>query len=116
MRTEIKRRANRLPPRTLALLSAVVLFAAGLLLGLTIQKTATNQRIVAVGEAAGFVSSTPVVAARGGHTFYYPWCATANRIASGNQVWFKTPQVAHANGYAPATHCPGLSSAMITGK
>lgn len=48
------------------------------------------------------------VAARGGTTYYYPWCGGAQKIAPENQVWFKSEEAAQAAGYAPAKNCKGL--------
>ncbi len=49
-----------------------------------------------------------IVAARGGSTYYYPWCTGAAKILPGNRVWFESEEAARAAGYAPAKNCRGL--------
>lgn len=48
------------------------------------------------------------VAARGGKTYYYPWCSGALKIKPENQVWFRDKQAARNAGYFPARNCKGL--------
>lgn len=50
------------------------------------------------------------VASRTGHTYYFPWCGSAQNIAPAKQVWFKTEEAAQKAGYSPAKNCKGLSS------
>lgn len=50
-------------------------------------------------------SSGQVVASKSGTKYYFPSCAGANRISEANKVWFATPELATAAGYAPAANC-----------
>lgn len=52
------------------------------------------------------------VASRTGSVYYYPWCAGAQKIAQGNQLWFSSEAAAKAAGYAPAKNCKGLGSSQ----
>lgn len=45
------------------------------------------------------------VAARGGTSYYLPWCAAAQRIAEKNRIWFETKEEAERLGYKPAKNC-----------
>ena len=49
-----------------------------------------------------------VVASKSGTKYYVPGCAGASRISDANKVWFATPELAAAAGYAPAANCKGL--------
>lgn len=54
--------------------------------------------------------STPVktgkyLAARGGTAYYLPTCASAERIAEKNKIWFDTKEEAEKLGYRPAQNC-----------
>jgi hypothetical protein len=50
-----------------------------------------------------------VVASRTGSVYYYPWCAGAQKITVGNQVWFESEEAAAATGLLPAKGCKGLA-------
>lgn len=50
------------------------------------------------------------VASKNGGSYYFPWCAGAERIAAGNRVWFASEKAARAAGYAPAKNCRGLGN------
>ncbi len=49
-----------------------------------------------------------IVASRTGSAYYFPWCASAAKIALQNQVWFASEEKARAAGYSPAKNCKGL--------
>lgn len=49
-----------------------------------------------------------VVASKSGTKYYLPSCAGAERISETNKVWFASPELAAAAGYAPAANCKGL--------
>ncbi len=49
-----------------------------------------------------------VVASRTGSVYYLPWCAGAQKIVQGNQVWFSSEASAQKAGYAPSKSCKGL--------
>ena len=49
-----------------------------------------------------------VVASKSGTKYYLPGCAGADRISDSNKVWFASPNLAAAAGYAPAANCKGL--------
>jgi hypothetical protein len=49
-----------------------------------------------------------VVAARGGNSYYFPWCGGVEKISTGNRMWFKSEAAAKAAGYVPAKNCKGL--------
>ena len=53
-----------------------------------------------------------VVAARGGGSYYYPWCTGATKIAPANQVWFQSEADAKAAGLAPAKGCKGFQGSQ----
>jgi Metal binding domain of Ada len=62
-------------------------------------------------ESANVVALAPgdfVVASRSGSVYYLPWCAGAQRIAQGNQVWFPSETAAQKAGYAASKSCKGL--------
>ncbi len=71
-----------------------------------------------LGGAGGGTSTDPVtstitkrriyVASRTGTAYYLPSCASANRIAEKNKVWFETKQEAESAGYKPAANCKGM--------
>ncbi len=63
---------------------------------------AETKGVPSVGASGTYVGS------KTGKRYYFPWCATANRIAEENKVWFATKQEAEANGYTPASNCKGL--------
>jgi hypothetical protein len=48
------------------------------------------------------------VTARGGVSYYLPWCSAVKRISEKNKVWFKTKEEAEQAGYKPATNCKGM--------
>ena len=48
------------------------------------------------------------IGSKTGKTYYFPWCASANRIKDGNLVWFRDRASAEALGYKPAPNCHGL--------
>ncbi len=61
--------------------------------------------------ASAFAAMAPgglLVAARGGNTYYYPWCTGASKINAANKVWFDSEAAARKAGYAPAQNCKGL--------
>lgn len=60
------------------------------------------------GDGGGTNMVGAYVAARGGTAYYFPWCATADRIKEENKVWFATKEAAEAAGYKPAKNCKGL--------
>ena len=62
----------------------------------------------ALSEPRGMYIGGLVVAARGGNSYYYPWCAGAAKILPANRVWFQSEEAARAAGYAPAKNCKGL--------
>ena len=49
-----------------------------------------------------------LVAAKTGHSYYFPWCAGMDKISPENQVWFKDEVAAQKAGYTPAKNCKGL--------
>jgi hypothetical protein len=49
-----------------------------------------------------------IVASRTGSAYYFPWCASASKIAAQNQVWFLSEEKARQAGYVPAKNCKGL--------
>lgn len=51
-----------------------------------------------------------VVASKTGSAYYLPWCAGAQKIAAGNQVWFSSEHAAQAAGYTPSKSCKGLGA------
>ena len=68
---------------------------------------------VSIGQAA--VATLPALplggefeAARAGTVYYYPWCAGAQKIAPGDQVWFSNEEAAQKAGFRPAKNCKGL--------
>ena len=48
------------------------------------------------------------VASKTGKSYYFPWCAAAQRIKVANRLWFATKAAAEAAGYKPASNCHGL--------
>lgn len=44
-----------------------------------------------------------------GTVYYFPWCAAAESIPIGKQVWFKDEAAAQAAGYKAAKNCKGLN-------
>ena len=51
-----------------------------------------------------------IVASRTGSAYYYPWCAGAQKLTPGNQVWFPSEAAAQKAGYTPAKACKGLTN------
>ena len=43
-----------------------------------------------------------IMASKTGSAYYFPWCASALKIARQNQVWFASEDEARRAGYAPA--------------
>ncbi|MCR4280939.1 MAG: hypothetical protein NUV88_01245 [Candidatus Kaiserbacteria bacterium] len=62
----------------------------------------------ALTEPRGMSIGGLIVASRGGSAYYFPWCASASKIAPQNQIWFASEEKARAAGYAPAKNCKGL--------
>ena len=62
----------------------------------------------ALSEPRGMYIGGLIVAARGGSSYYYPWCAGTAKILPANRVWFQSEEAAKAAGYAPAKNCKGL--------
>lgn len=61
--------------------------------------------------AAPIATSSPLgeyVGARGGTTYYLPWCGAVGRIAPENIVWFSSATDAERQGYSAAKNCSGL--------
>ena len=52
----------------------------------------------------------PIVASKNGTKYYLTSCASANRIADKNKVYFASVSAAVAAGLTPAANCPGLSN------
>lgn len=73
-----------------------------------------TQPVVTVREAPSIVAVRGmnfgglIVASRNGSAYYYPWCAGAAKISTGNQLWFPSEKVARAAGFAAAKNCKGL--------
>ena len=61
-----------------------------------------------IAEPRGMNIGGLIVASRTGSAYYFPWCASAAKIAPQNQVWFANEEKARSAGYAPAKNCRGL--------
>lgn len=64
-----------------------------------------------IAEPRGMNIGGLIVASRTGSAYYFPWCASAAKIAPQNQVWFASEEKARQAGYAPAKNCKGLEAA-----
>ena len=62
-----------------------------------------------IAEPRGMNIGGLIVASRTGSAYYFPWCASATKIAPQNQVWFASETAARNAGYAPAKNCKGLA-------
>lgn len=62
----------------------------------------------ALAEPRGMNIGGLIVASRTGSAYYFPWCASASKIAPQNQVWFASEEKARSAGYVPAKNCKGL--------
>ena len=62
----------------------------------------------AIAEPRGMNIGGLIVASRTGTAYYFPWCASASKIAPQNQVWFTSEEKARQAGYSPAKNCKGL--------
>ena len=51
---------------------------------------------------------TRFVASKNGTKYYLTTCASANRIADKNKVYFASVALAQTAGYTAAKNCPGL--------
>lgn len=60
--------------------------------------------------AAAVAPGGMYVASRNGSTYYFPWCAGAERIAQHNQRWFSSETDAQKAGFRPAKNCKGLDT------
>ena len=49
-----------------------------------------------------------VVASNNATTYYFPWCAGAEKIKPENRLWFASEKDAQAHGLVPAKNCKGL--------
>ncbi|TSC63170.1 MAG: hypothetical protein Athens041674_313 [Parcubacteria group bacterium Athens0416_74] len=58
----------------------------------------------------GMATGGQYVASRTGSTYYFPWCAGAQKIAPASERWFATEEAAKAAGYRPAKNCKGLAT------
>lgn len=123
--TSIKEAASRFDKKALyaGLIVALVgagSFGLGRLSALESQKVPVTISYPEL-EPASAVSSVPevkneitaaqsekVVASKSGTKYYFPWCATAQRILEANKVWFDSPEAAKKAGYEPAANCKGL--------
>src|SRR3989338_3258909 len=61
-----------------------------------------------IAEPRGMNIGGLIVASRTGSAYYFPWCASASKIAPQNQVWFASEKKARQAGYSPAKNCRGL--------
>lgn len=68
------------------------------------------QKSVQMAAVAPVAPGGLVVAARGGSSYYFPWCGGADKISAQNRVWFKSEEAARAAGYVPAKNCRGLKA------
>jgi hypothetical protein len=53
----------------------------------------------------GAVSTSTIVASKGGKKYYYVWCSGANNIKESNKRYFANEQAAEKAGYSLANNC-----------
>lgn len=53
------------------------------------------------------IGDTGYVASRTGSTYFFPWCATAQKMNPVNKIYFETREAAEKAGYR-AGNCKGL--------
>lgn len=92
---------------TLGLLAS---FGLGRLSALVEARPLVEVHTAAVAAAGAVAPGGLYVASRNGSTYYFPWCAGAERIASQNERWFRSEEEAQKAGFRPAKNCKGLDS------
>lgn len=93
----------------LIFLVSVASFGLGRLSVLVEAKPLISVSEAASGAIPALAKGGYYVASRTGSTYYFPWCAGAEKIAPANERWFKTEAEAKAAGYRPAKNCKGLT-------
>ena len=95
---------------TLIILVGIISFGLGRLSALESQKTP-----ISITNAAHITSDLRVVpggqfvGARGGSTYFFPWCSGAEKLVESEKVWFASEKAAQKAGYKPAQNCRGLT-------
>ncbi|MDO8521944.1 MAG: hypothetical protein Q7S08_01505 [bacterium] len=74
----------------------------------SVRATVSITNAPTVAEPRGMSIGGLIVASRTGSAYYFPWCASAAKIAPQNQVWFTSEANARSAGYSPAKNCKGL--------
>ena len=65
-------------------------------------KANTSQSASVIG-----ATSEQLVASKSGTKYYYPWCASAQKIKEENRIYFASKTEAEARGYTPSATCKG---------
>jgi hypothetical protein len=71
-------------------------------------ETASSTNPVTIGSTSRSKSTETAkmfVASKSGNAYYLPTCATAQRIADKNKIWFESKEAAEKAGYLPAKNC-----------